>query len=118
MSNLLAQAGNTKEQNDVVLQWVTFKLQEETYGINVMQVQEVLRYTDIAPVPGAPMSKTLCPPAAAMTIARRASDWPITSAKSGTCAHASAGSKGTTAAGASGEMPRRASTTSRAVWAG
>ena len=54
----------------------------------------------------------------AMTIARRASDWPITSAKSGTCAHASAGSKGTTAAGASGEMPRRASTTSRAVWAG
>ena len=54
MSNLLAQAGNSKEQNDVVLQWVTFKLQEETYGINVMQVQEVLRYTDIAPVPGAP----------------------------------------------------------------
>ena len=37
-----------------MLQWVTFKLQEETYGINVMQVQEVLRYTDIAPVPGAP----------------------------------------------------------------
>ena len=26
----------------------------ETYGINVMQVQEVLRYTEIAPVPGAP----------------------------------------------------------------
>nr|WP_241697924.1 chemotaxis protein CheW [Rheinheimera pleomorphica] len=39
---------------DVVLQWVTFKLQEETYGINVMQVQEVLRYTEIAPVPGSP----------------------------------------------------------------
>jgi purine-binding chemotaxis protein CheW len=37
-----------------VLQWVTFKLEEETYGINVMQVQEVLRYTEIAPVPGAP----------------------------------------------------------------
>lgn len=55
MSNLLAQSGKNKEQNDVVLQWVTFKLQEETYGINVMQVQEVLRHTDIAPVPGAPM---------------------------------------------------------------
>ncbi|NMU25163.1 chemotaxis protein CheW, partial [Vibrio parahaemolyticus] len=27
---------------------------EETYGINVMQVREVLRYTEIAPVPGAP----------------------------------------------------------------
>lgn len=37
-----------------VLQWVTFQLEKETYGINVMQVQEVLRYTDIAPVPGAP----------------------------------------------------------------
>ncbi|HHJ3173037.1 TPA: chemotaxis protein CheW [Vibrio parahaemolyticus] len=40
--------------NDEVLQWVTFQLEEETYGINVMQVREVLRYTDIAPVPGAP----------------------------------------------------------------
>ncbi|ATG73221.1 chemotaxis protein CheW [Zobellella denitrificans] len=37
-----------------VLQWVTFRLDNETYGINVMQVQEVLRYSDIAPVPGAP----------------------------------------------------------------
>jgi len=33
---------------------VTFRLADETYGINVMQVQEVLRYTEIAPVPGAP----------------------------------------------------------------
>mgnify|MGYP001250097930 FL=1 len=55
MSNLLAQTGKGKETTDQVLQWVTFKLQEETYGINVMQVQEVLRYTDIAPVPGAPI---------------------------------------------------------------
>lgn len=39
---------------DPVLQWVTFRLDNETYGINVMQVQEVLRYTEIAPVPGAP----------------------------------------------------------------
>jgi purine-binding chemotaxis protein CheW len=35
-------------------QCVTFKLDNETYGINVMLVQEVLRITDIAPVPGAP----------------------------------------------------------------
>ncbi|PCI59278.1 MAG: chemotaxis protein CheW [Gammaproteobacteria bacterium] len=42
------------DPNDEVLQWVTFKLETETYGINVMQVQEVLRYTEIAPVPGAP----------------------------------------------------------------
>ncbi|PID41481.1 MAG: chemotaxis protein CheW [Proteobacteria bacterium] len=37
-----------------VLQYVTFRLDNETYGINVMQIQEVLRYTEIAPVPGAP----------------------------------------------------------------
>ncbi|QFU05500.1 Chemotaxis protein CheW [Pseudoalteromonas sp. THAF3] len=42
------------DSSDEVLQWVTFRLEEETYGINVMQVQEVLRYTEIAPVPGAP----------------------------------------------------------------
>ncbi|MFA0086143.1 chemotaxis protein CheW [Vibrio sp. 10N.286.49.C2] len=42
------------QANDEVLQWVTFQLEEETYGINVMQVREVLRYTEIAPVPGAP----------------------------------------------------------------
>ncbi len=40
--------------NDTVLQCVTFRLGEEIYGINVMQVQEVLRVTEIAPVPGAP----------------------------------------------------------------
>ncbi|ASP40563.1 chemotaxis protein CheW [Bacterioplanes sanyensis] len=46
-------AGN-KTGEDPVLQWVTYRLENETYGINVMQVQEVLRYTEIAPVPGAP----------------------------------------------------------------
>jgi purine-binding chemotaxis protein CheW len=40
--------------DDEVLQWVTYRLGDETYGINVMQVQEVLRHTEIAPVPGAP----------------------------------------------------------------
>lgn len=40
--------------NDSVLQCVTFRLDNEIYGINVMQVQEVLRVTEIAPVPGAP----------------------------------------------------------------
>lgn len=39
---------------DLVLQYVTFRVEDETYGINVMQIQEVLRYTEIAPVPGAP----------------------------------------------------------------
>ncbi|HAO25871.1 MAG TPA: chemotaxis protein CheW, partial [Methylophaga sp.] len=40
--------------NDPILQWVTYQMEQEVYGINVMQVQEVLRPTEIAPVPGAP----------------------------------------------------------------
>ena len=45
---------SSQATEDVVLQNVTFRLADETYGINVMQIQEVLRYTEIAPVPGAP----------------------------------------------------------------
>ncbi len=42
-------------QNDSTsLQCVTFTLEDETYGMNVMQVQEVLREVEVAPVPGAP----------------------------------------------------------------
>ena len=40
--------------NDPVSEWVTFYLAEEKYGINVMLVREVLKHTEIAPVPGAP----------------------------------------------------------------
>lgn len=41
-------------QNETVSRWVTFTLEDEIYGIDVMQVREVLRYTEISPVPGAP----------------------------------------------------------------
>lgn len=41
-------AVDTGESRDKVLQWVTFNLGEETYGVNVMQVREVLRYSEIA----------------------------------------------------------------------
>lgn len=54
MSEERRSSNESVDTNDEVLQWVTFKLETETYGINVMQVQEVLRYTEIAPVPGAP----------------------------------------------------------------
>jgi len=43
-----------KSDDNPVMRWVTFRLENEKYGINVMQVQEVLRVTEIAPVPGAP----------------------------------------------------------------
>ncbi len=39
---------------DESLQWVTFQVDNEVYGVNVLQVQEVLKYTEITPVPGAP----------------------------------------------------------------
>jgi len=51
-ANLSSNASGAND--DPVLQWVTFRLAGETYGVNVMQVREVLRYTEIAPVPGAP----------------------------------------------------------------
>lgn len=44
---------NNTDSSDA-FQCVTFSLEGEVYGINVMQVQEVLRETEVAPVPGAP----------------------------------------------------------------
>ncbi|SEO56909.1 chemotaxis protein CheW [Aquisalimonas asiatica] len=51
------QAHNHEEQEQFqgpLTQWVTFSLADETYGIDVMRVQEVLPMSEIAPVPGAP----------------------------------------------------------------
>lgn len=46
--------GQSKQAvNITVSQWVTFRLGDETYGIDVLQVQEVLRVSEISPVPGA-----------------------------------------------------------------
>lgn len=50
----MSKAAANASSNDPVVQWVTFRLADESYGINVMQVQEVLRVSEIAPVPGAP----------------------------------------------------------------
>ena len=41
-------------RTEPVSRWVTFQLEDETYGIDVMQIREVLRSADISPVPGAP----------------------------------------------------------------
>src|SRR3990167_9702858 len=48
MSSVSSTAENRRSR------WVTFRLADEAYGVNVMQVQEVLRVPEIAPVPGAP----------------------------------------------------------------
>ncbi len=47
-------SSSKKKVAEEALRWVTFRLENEKYGIDVMQVQEVLRITEIAPVPGAP----------------------------------------------------------------
>ncbi|MGM0593988.1 MAG: chemotaxis protein CheW [Pseudomonadota bacterium] len=41
-------------RSEPVSRWVTFQLENETYGIDVMQIREVLRSQEISPVPGAP----------------------------------------------------------------
>jgi len=46
--------GSETGSDDEVFQRVTVQLENESYGINVMQVQEILRYSEIAAVPGAP----------------------------------------------------------------
>lgn len=43
-----------EEIEEELQRWVTFELDNESYGISVSEVREVLRYSDIAPVPGAP----------------------------------------------------------------
>ncbi|WPL19775.1 Chemotaxis protein CheW [Thiorhodovibrio winogradskyi] len=47
------QQGSDAKSNDSS-SFVTFSLAEETYAIDVLQVQEVLKVTEIAPVPGVP----------------------------------------------------------------
>jgi purine-binding chemotaxis protein CheW len=50
----MAYSDEEENSGGPLIQFVTFVLMDETYGINVMKVQEVLRVTEIAPVPGAP----------------------------------------------------------------
>ena len=43
-----------ENRTDTVSRWVTFTLADEVYGIDVMQIREVLRCPEISPVPGSP----------------------------------------------------------------
>ena len=47
-------SATAEDIQEEIYQWVTFLLGNEKYGINVMKVQEVLRVSEIAPVPGSP----------------------------------------------------------------
>ncbi len=43
-----------KDQKEALLHLVTFNLGREEYGVEIASVQEIIRATDITPVPGAP----------------------------------------------------------------
>ena len=50
------QSRKTQQEDVIYHQWATFRVDNELYGIDVMQVKEVLRYSQITPVPGADAS--------------------------------------------------------------
>ena len=45
-------AKQAKQEDIVYNQWATFKVNNELYGIDVIKVKEVLRYSEMTPVPG------------------------------------------------------------------
>ena len=47
-------ASANETADDPITEWVTFLLDNEKYGVNVIEVREVLKSTEIAPVPGSP----------------------------------------------------------------
>ena len=72
---------------------------------DVMGQENVKRASMDLPAPGEPMSRILCPPAAAISSARLTFSCPMTSAKSGTLSASTVGSQ--RCAGASRSSPRR-----------
>lgn len=42
------------DTHEAMVRWITFHLGKEIYGVEVKQVREILRISNIVPVPGAP----------------------------------------------------------------
>jgi purine-binding chemotaxis protein CheW len=49
-----ADIAEKRDQTEALLHLVTFQLGKEEYGVEIASVQEIIRATDITPVPGAP----------------------------------------------------------------
>lgn len=49
-----AQKDTVKKEGEIVHHLVTFNLGKEEFGVDIGSVQEIIRATDITPVPGAP----------------------------------------------------------------
>lgn len=50
----LEEYGLTSNDDDQQTQWLMFNLGNESYGVDVLHVQEILQYPEVSPVPGAP----------------------------------------------------------------
>ncbi len=48
-------ATGTRDEGETLHHLVTFRLGKEEYGVDINSVQEIIRATDITPVPGAPV---------------------------------------------------------------
>ena len=49
------QGATARHEGDIIHHLVTFNLGKEEYGVDIGSVQEIIRATDITPVPGAPV---------------------------------------------------------------
>lgn len=52
LNNTVIEESTEDSLVDTLKQWVTFDLNNERYGIDVMSVKEVLRYSEVTEVPG------------------------------------------------------------------
>lgn len=50
----MSKIGTEANSQNETTQWVKFSLGGENYGIRVLKVQEIQRYSEISPIPGAP----------------------------------------------------------------
>ncbi|NOQ78143.1 MAG: chemotaxis protein CheW [Gammaproteobacteria bacterium] len=50
----LEEYGLTPNDEEQQTQWLLFTLGNESYGVDVLHVQEILQYPEISPVPGSP----------------------------------------------------------------
>lgn len=51
----LEEYGLIQSDDDQLTQWLTFTLGKESYGVDVLHVQEIIQYPEISPVPGSPV---------------------------------------------------------------
>ncbi len=54
MTNQAILTSNARDQNQLAGKYLTFTLEQESYGIDVLQVREIIRLTEITAVPQMP----------------------------------------------------------------